>query len=769
MKSKFSKAIVAATFLTSIQTVANAQYQPYYPTYQQIVKRYQDNYLLDSITKNKVLNSNINVHWNPNDNSYCWYAKEIQPQVFEYIIVDTKNGKKTKAFDMEKLLHTISDDTIITSKDISQVFINKKENTIKFVWNKQQYSYLSNSNKITLLGKAPQENPVNPYGKTDFKDRWSRWGSFATDTISPDKKWSATIRNGNIFILNNLTKAEKQYTTNGTDSNFYGSLAWSPDSKTLITYHVRPVIDSNVYFVLSSVPGTTRGVLKSHRYKQPGEPFTTYEMFVIKPQEENITKVKTDIIDFFDAPEIHWAKDNQYFSYERVDRGHQRFRIIGVNTNNGDTTNIVDEKTKTFIYENRLISYYLPESKEIIHSSEKDGWQHLYLLNTATKKEQLITKGNWIVRDVDSVDTQKREIWFSASGLYPTEDPYNIHFCRIKFDGTGLLDLTPENGNHKVRFSPDKKYLIDRYSRVNVAPITILKSVNNGKDVIALEKADTSFLINTGVSLIEPFVAKGRDGQTDIYGVMCKPTHMDPNTKYPVIENIYAGPQDAFVPKDYLPYSEMQSIAELGFIVVQIDGMGTANRSKAFHDVCWHNIQDAGFPDRIVWIKALAEKYPFVDTSRVGLYGTSAGGQDAMGGLLSHPEFYKAAVAACGCHDNRIDKQWWNEQWMGYPVGPWYAEQSNITNAHKLKGALMLIVGDADENVPPETTYRVADALIHAGKSFDFLPIPGSNHTDGGPYGRARKKDFFVKNLLKVTPPDRNGNDDFPLPKTGIR
>ncbi|QES89107.1 S9 family peptidase [Rhizosphaericola mali] len=769
MKSKLSKAIVAATLLTSIPTLTNAQYQPYYPTYQQIVKRYQDNYLLDSITKNKVLNSNINVHWNPNDNSYCWYAKEIQPQIFEYIIVDTKNGKKIKAFDMDKLLHSIPSDTIITSKDISQVFINKKDDNILFVWNKQQYSYLPNFNKITLLGKAPLEKPVNPYGKTDFKDRWSRWGSFATDTISPDKKWSATIRNGNIFILNNLTKTEKQYTTNGTDANFYGSLAWSPDSKTLITYHVRPVIDSNVYFVLSSVPGTTRGVLKSNPYKQPGDPFTTYEMFVIKPQEEKITKVKTDIIDFFDAPEIHWEKDNQYFSYERVDRGHQRFRIVGVNTNSGDTTNIVDEKTKTFIYENRLISYYLPESKEIIRSSEKDGWQHLYLVNTATKKEQLITKGNWIVRDVDSVDTQKREIWFSASGLYPTEDPYNIHFCRIKFDGTGLLDLTPENGNHKVRFSPDKKYLIDRYSRVNVAPISKLKSVITGKNFTTLEIADTSALVTIGTSLIEPFVAKGRDGKTDIYGVICKPSHMDPNTKYPVIENIYAGPQDAFVPKDYLPYSEMQSIAELGFIVVQIDGMGTANRSKTFHDVCWHNIQDAGFPDRILWIKALAEKYPFVDTARVGLYGTSAGGQDAMGGLLSHPEFYKAAVAACGCHDNRIDKQWWNEQWMGYPVGPWYAEQSNVTNAHKLKGALMLIVGDADENVPPETTYRVADALIHAGKSFDFLPIPGSNHTDGGPYGRARKKDFFVKNLLKVTPPDRNDNDDFPLPKTGIR
>lgn len=192
---------------------------------------------------------------------------------------------------------------------------------------------------------------------------------------------------------------------------------------------------------------------------------------------------------------------------------------------------------------------------------------------------------------------------------------------------------------------------------------------------------------------------------------------------------------------------------------MQIDGMGTANRSKAFHDVCWKNLADAGFPDRILWIRALAEKYPFVDTSRVGLYGTSAGGQNALGGLLFHPEFYKAAVASCGCHDNRVDKQWWNEQWMGYPVGKEYEEQSNVTNAGKLQGRLLLIVGEADTNVPPESTYRVINALIKKGKSFEFLPVPGMGHSDGGPYGRIKRRDFFVKNLLNTNPPDRNINE----------
>jgi dipeptidyl aminopeptidase/acylaminoacyl peptidase len=205
-----------------------------------------------------------------------------------------------------------------------------------------------------------------------------------------------------------------------------------------------------------------------------------------------------------------------------------------------------------------------------------------------------------------------------------------------------------------------------------------------------------------------------------------------------------------------MSYGEMQSMAALGFIVVQCDGMGTANRSKAFHDVCWKNLADAGLPDRILWIKALAKKYPYIDTARVGLYGTSAGGQNAAGALLFHPEFYKAAVSSCGCHDNRIDKQWWNEQWMGYPVGPHYAAQSNITNAAKLQGALLLIVGEADTNVPPESTLRFASALIKAGKVFDLLVIPGMGHSDGGPYGRLKKRDFFVKHLLNVEPPNRN-------------
>jgi dipeptidyl aminopeptidase/acylaminoacyl peptidase len=251
-------------------------------------------------------------------------------------------------------------------------------------------------------------------------------------------------------------------------------------------------------------------------------------------------------------------------------------------------------------------------------------------------------------------------------------------------------------------------------------------------------------------------VSKGRDGKTDIWGIVVRPTNYDRRKKYPVIENIYAGPHDSHVPKTYFPLLRMQRLAELGFVVVQIDGMGTRNRGKAFHDVCWQNLADAGFPDRIAWMKALSAKDKSVDLSRVGIYGTSAGGQNAGAALLYQPDFYKVGVASCGCHDNRIDKMWWNEQWMGYPVGPHYVKQSNIENAANLKGKLLLIVGELDRNVPPETTFRFADALQKAKKEFDFVVIPGADHTDGGDYGERKRRDFFVRHLLGKEPPNWN-------------
>jgi dipeptidyl aminopeptidase/acylaminoacyl peptidase len=401
---------------------------------------------------------------------------------------------------------------------------------------------------------------------------------------------------------------------------------------------------------------------------------------------------------------------------------------------------------------------YLEDSNELIWMSERDGWNHLYLYDTAAGQvKNQITKGEWVVRGVDRVDDEKRQIWFRAGGIRPGQDPYYIHYARINFDGTGLTIFTEGNGNHQALFSPDGKYLVDTWSRVDMAPVVEVRNSADGKKVLELERGDMSALVASGWQIPERFVAKARDGATDIYGVVFRPTNFEPAKKYPVVEQIYAGPQGSFVPKAFSAAHGPQSMAELGFILVQIDGMGTNNRSKAFHDVCWKNLADAGFPDRILWMKAAAAKYPYMDLTRVGIYGGSAGGQNAVGGLLLHPDFYKVGAADCGCHDNRMDKVWWNEQWMGYPVGPHYAEQSNVTLAPRLKGKLLLIVGELDTNVDPASTMQVVKALIKANKDFDLLVVPGGGHGAGGsPYGRRKQRDFFVRNLLHVEPPDRN-------------
>jgi dipeptidyl aminopeptidase/acylaminoacyl peptidase len=301
-----------------------------------------------------------------------------------------------------------------------------------------------------------------------------------------------------------------------------------------------------------------------------------------------------------------------------------------------------------------------------------------------------------------------------------------------------------------VQFSPDRRFTVDSCSRVDLPPVTELRRTEDGKLICELEKADAGELFAGGWQAPERFVAKGRDGVTDIYGVIFKPKNFDPQKKYPVLEDIYAGPQDSFVPKTFRSSYQNQKLTELGFIVVQVDGMGTSNRSKKFHDVCWKNLQDAGFPDRILWIKAAAAKYPCMDLNRMGIYGTSAGGQDALRGMLDHGDFYKACVSDSGCHDNRMDKIWWNEQWLGWPVDESYVRSSNVNDAHKLQGKLLLMVGEMDSNVDPASTMQVVNALIKADKDLELLFMPGAGHgVARTPYGARRLADFFTRTLLK--------------------
>ena len=754
-------------------TASPASMAAYQPTRAEIQVRYKEAAILDSVARNRIFKTTIQPNWQANGESF-WYRNSIKDSVLEYYFVDASKALKQKAFDHTRLAEAVAK-VSGKSYDATRLRISN----LTYENNGQQITFLmdskwwkcdlgtyevvaataqvafkevsENDRRGSVGGRGLTANPnvLGPVGR--------RARSFRSDSLSPDRSVAAFIKEGNVYVRNTASNEETQLTTDGTKDKPYGYINWSPDNKTIVTYHTNPVKDKQVHYVLSSAGGT-RGELRSRGYAQPGDENNSYEMFILNVEDKKKAKVDIEVIDFSGVPFINWrTDDSRIFTFERVDRGHQRFRIIEVNTETAKARELVDEKTNTFIYEQRIFTHYMPETHEILWITEKDGWRHIYLLNELTGKENnQVTKGEWVVRDIDSIDKKKREIWFQASGMNAGEDPYFINYYRIGFDGKGLTKLTEANANHRLTFSPDRKYYIDNYSRVDMPNVIELKRTSDGKKIMDLEKADISGYVATGIKLPEAFHAKGRDGISDIWGVIVRPSKFDPEKRYPIIEQIYAGPQDSFVPKNFSQYGETQSLAELGFIVVQIDGMGTYNRSKAFHDVCWKNLADAGFPDRILWMKAMAAKYPYADTSRIGVYGTSAGGQNSAGAVLFHPEFYDAAVSACGCHDNRVDKQWWNEQWMGYPVGKHYDEQSNITNAHKLQGDLLLIVGEADENVPPESTYRVVDALIKAGKNFDFLAVPGAGHGDGGVYGRKKKRDFFVKSLLGVDPPKRN-------------
>ncbi len=574
---------------------------------------------------------------------------------------------------------------------------------------------------------------------------------------SPDGHWQAMIKTSNVYLHPIAGGDDVQLSTDGTPDNPYSArFYWSPDSQRLVAIRSQPGEEHNVSFIESSPSDQVQPKLHTNSYLKPGDrlPRDRPQMFDVAAKKP-LPVANELFANPWSIDEMHWAADSSRFLFLYNQRGHQALRLLAIDAASGAVHAVIDESSNTFIdYSGKFFLEDLPKTNELIWMSERDGWNHLYLYDAikgAVKNQ--ITRGDWVVRGVDRVDADKRQIWFHAGGIRPEQDPYFVHFCRVDFDGQNLVVLTAGDGTHKIEFSPNGKTLIDRYSRVDLPVVTELRSSADGKLICELERADWSALRKTGWQLPEPFVAKARDGTTDIYGLIVRPSNFDASKKYPIVERIYAGPQDSYVPKAFSPQLSLQAMAELGFVVVEIDGLGTSNRSKAFHDVCWKNLADAGLPDRIGWIKAAAAKYSYMDLSRVGIYGGSAGGQNAAAAAMTHGDFYRVAVADCGCHDNRMDKIWWNEQWMGWPIGPQYAANSNVTLARGLKAKLLLIVAEMDTNVDPASTMQVVNALVKADKDFEMLVIPGSNHGAAeSAYGSRRRADFLVRHLLGVEP-----------------
>ncbi len=579
--------------------------------------------------------------------------------------------------------------------------------------------------------------------------------------VSPDGSREITVRNFNLVMRRVGAKEWSTLSSDGSEGDAYAlqSIVWSPDSKRVAAYRIRPGYKREVHYVESSPEDQLQPKYSSRLYNKPGDVLDRESPVVFDVDSKAMVVVDDALFpNAYEVSPLKWHRDSRSLTFEYNQRGHQVYRVLEVDAASGRARAVIDEQSKTFFeYSAKKFRFDVDDGKEIVWMSERDGWNHLYLIDGATGAvKNQITKGDWLVRAVERVDTLARQITFAASGMYPGKDPYFVHYYRINFDGSGLVALTDADASHSVSFSPDYSYYVDTYSRVDLPPVSQLRRTSDRSIVSEVEHADASALLATGWRPPEVFTSLGRDGKSEIWGVIIRPMHFDARKRYPVIENIYAGPHGSFVPKTFSNQVGMQAMAELGFIVVQIDGMGTSNRSKYFHDFAWKNIKDAGFPDRILWHKAVAAKYKWYDVSRVGIYGTSAGGQSAMGALLFHPEFYKAAASSAGCHDNRMDKIWWNEQWMGWPIGPEYSASSNVDNAWRLQGKLLLLVGEMDRNVDPSSTFQVVNALIKANKSFDLLVIPGADHTSGGAYGDRKRYDFFVHHLQGVEPPNRN-------------
>lgn len=572
---------------------------------------------------------------------------------------------------------------------------------------------------------------------------------------SPDGKWRAVIRDHNLAVVPKSGGEPVSLTNDGRAGDAYhGPFHWSPDSKRLIAWRSRDVEVRKVHIVRSSPTDQLQPKLETMDYNKPGDPIRQP-----KPRLFDLSARKQIAVDDalfgnpWDIGDGAWSADSAEYSFVYNQRGHQVLRIVGIRGSDGKTRTIHEESSPTFIdYSQKSWFYRIKGTTQALWASERSGTNHIYRLDLA-KGAVLnpVTRGEWNVVEVVRVDEPGRRLLLKVNGQPGSSDPYYEHFAWVNFDGGRFTRLTDSDGTHRIEFSPDGAWLLDLWTRVDQPQVAEIRRATDGGKVAEIARADDSALLRRGWQRPERFVAKGRDGKTDIYGVIVKPPGFDPARKYPVLEQIYAGPQGYFTPKGYFTRGMMPNFAALGFVVVQMDGMGTNWRSKKFHDVCWKNLMDGGFPDRILWHRAAAATRPWMDLKRVGIFGGSAGGQNALAGMLDHGDFYQAGVADCGCHDNRMDKIWWNEAWMGWPVDESYARNSNVTHAGKLRGKLMLVVGEVDNNVDPASTMQVVGALQKAGIAFDYVPVVNAGHGSAEtPYGRFRRAAFFIEHLRPV-------------------
>lgn len=608
----------------------------------------------------------------------------------------------------------------------------------------------------------------------------------ANEVASPDGKYVAFVRDWNLWLRDVATSKETPLTSDGIKDFGYATdnagwkhsekviLSWSPDSKKIATFQQDQRHIRDMYLVKTTVGSPE---LEQWKYPLPGD--------------ADIIRIHRVIIDVSSTPKIirlnlapdarrstlcddisceggfddnEWSDDAKQLVFVSTSRDHKQANVRIANTETGEVRDIFEEKVATQYESGQgAINWnYISKTNEIIWYSERSDWGHLYLYDALTGKlKNQITSGNFVVTRVLKTDKPNRVIYFEANGREAGRNPYFSHLYRIDFSGKNLSLLTPANGNHTVRFSADGKYFTDTYSQPNVPPISELRDAK-GKLITSLEKADVSRLIATGWKAPTPFSVKSADNRWDLYGIMHMPMNMNANEKYPVVVYIYPGPQGGSVGSwNFLEArSDNQALAELGFIVVALEGSCNPDRSKSFHDACYGTMSENTLPDQIAGLKQLQTKYPFLDLDRVGIWGHSGGGYATASAMFQYPDFFKVGISESGNHDNRNYEDDWGERYIGLEIRndkgiSNYEPQANQVIAKNLKGKLLLAHGGMDDNVPPYNTYLVADALIKANKDFDLIVFPNARHGYGADsyYMMRRRWDYFVQHLMKATPP----------------
>lgn len=721
-----------------------------------------------------VVGGRVNADWLPDDR--FTYRNETADGA-EFILVDPMKKTRGRAFDHEKLAAALASATgkpvDVKKLPFQTIELSADGKNVSFDAEKKRWS-------CDVKGMACQSTG-------DAKgDRASGRGAFgprsAADNAvaSPDGKRAVFIKDWNLWVRDMATKEEKALTTDGTENFGYATdnagwttsdraiVLWSPDSKKVATYQQDERNVGDMYLVETKVG---HPVLKSWKYPLPGDEVVammhrvvidadtgTTVRFVMPPDYH-----RAMLGDDFSVADMIWNPDGSQLAFVSTARDHKKATVRVADTTTGAVRTVFEESEKTH-FESPAGWRVLWATNEIIWNSQRDDWSHLYLydLTTGMVKNQ-ITSGPGPVTSIERVDEKTRTVYFSANGREPGQDPYFSHLYRVGLDGKGYASLTPDDGHHNVQLSKSGRFLVDTSSTPERAPVVVLRDAM-GKMVMPLEKADISKLLAAGWKPPMTFSVKGRDGKTDIYGQLFRPTNYDPAKKYPIINQAYPGPQSGSVGSRSFAASrgDKQALAELGFVVVSIDGMGTPGRSKSFHDTYYGAMgRDNTLPDQVAGMKELAAKFPWIDIERAAMWGHSGGGFITTSAMFRYPDFFKVGISESGNHDQRVYEDDWGERYQGLLVKGEkdapdnYDIEANQNFAKNLKGKLLLMHGMMDNNVPPQNTYLVMDALIKANKDFDLLLLPHQRHGFGtdGPYVMRRRWDYFVKHLLGVDPP----------------